>query len=192
MNVKEEIIQSLLMFSPKVSKKFELIGVYLYTGIPKGSVAQSDTILVMTDYLTKWVVALPIKDGKARQWQKLFTTIGSPEGIISDEEGEFTSKEIWQELSEVFKIKKLTATAYHQQTNGQCERFNRTMSGMLAKYVGENQTNWEIYLEYDCSKHSVTQESPYFMVFEQEPRLPIDLVFPREDNNHFSSEFDPR
>jgi hypothetical protein len=181
-----------LMFSPKVSKKFELIGVDLYTGIPKGSVTQSDTILVMTDYLTKWVVAIPIKDGKAKTvaeaiFDHWIAKYGPPERIISDEGGEFTAKEIWQELYDVFKIKKHTATAYHQQTNGQCERFNRTMSGMLAKYVGDDQTNWEKYLptcvlEYNCSKHSVTQESPYFMVFGQEPRLPIDLVFPREEN----------
>jgi transposase InsO family protein len=72
------------MFSMKVERKFQLLGVDLYTGIP--------------------------------------------EEIISDEGGEFNAKSIYQNLYDIFKIKKLTTTSYHQQANGQCERFNRTMS----------------------------------------------------------------
>jgi transposase InsO family protein len=72
------------MFSMKVDRKFQLLGVDLYTGIP--------------------------------------------EEIISDEGGEFNAKAIHQSLYDIFRIKKLTTTSYHQQANGQCERFNRTMS----------------------------------------------------------------
>ncbi|HYN44838.1 MAG TPA: RNase H-like domain-containing protein [Candidatus Limnocylindrales bacterium] len=136
------------MFSMKVKRKFQLIGVDLYTGIPKGSVTNYDTILVMTDYLTKWVVAVPIKDATAAtvaeaMYDKWIVHYGVPEEIISDEGGEFNAKAIQQQLYEVFKIKKLTTTSYHQQANGQCERFNRTMSGMLAKYTKDDQTTWD-------------------------------------------------
>jgi len=72
------------MFSMKVERKFQLLGVDLYSGIP--------------------------------------------EEIISDEGGEFNAKSIYQNLYDIFKIKKLTTTSFHQQANGQCERFNRTMS----------------------------------------------------------------
>jgi hypothetical protein len=180
-----------LMFSPEASRKFELLGVDLYTGIPKGSESNSDTILVMTDYVTKWVVAVPVKDGKAKTiaeaiFDHWVTKYGPPERIISDEGGEFNAKKICEGLYEIFKIKKLTTSPYHQQANGQCERFNRTMSGMLAKYVKDNQANWEKYLstcvlQYNCSKHSTTRESPYLMVFQQEPKMPIDLVYKKEE-----------
>jgi hypothetical protein len=182
------------MFSPKATRKFELIGVDLYTGIPKGSESNSDTVLVMTDYVTKWVVAVPVKDAKAKTiaeaiYDNWIVKYGPPERIISDEGGEFNAKKICEELYEIFKIKKLTTSPYHQQTNGQCERFNRTMSGMLAKYVKDNQANWDKYLptcilEYNCSKHSTTKETPYFMVFNQEPRLPIDLVYKKEEREN--------
>jgi hypothetical protein len=166
----------------------------LYTGIPKGSESNADTVLVMTDYVTKWVIAVPVKDAKAKTiadaiYDHWIVKYGPPERIISDEGGEFNAKKICEELYDIFKIKKLTTSPYHQQTNGQCERFNRTMSGMLAKYVKDNQANWDKYLptcvlEYNCSKHSTTKESPYFMVFNQEPRLPMDLVYRKEERGN--------
>jgi hypothetical protein len=183
-----------LMFSPEATRKFELLGVDLYTGIPKGSESNADTVLVMTDYVTKWVIAVPVKDAKAKTiadaiYDHWIVKYGPPERIISDEGGEFNAKKICEELYDIFKIKKLTTSPYHQQTNGQCERFNRTMSGMLAKYVKDNQANWDKYLptcvlEYNCSKHSTTKESPYFMVFNQEPRLPMDLVYRKEERGN--------
>jgi hypothetical protein len=190
-----------LMISPKVERKFELIGIDLYSGIPKGSVTNYEKILVITDYLTKWVTAIPIKDGKARTvaeaiYDHWIVKYGAPERVISDEGGEFNAEEICKELYEVFKIKKFTTTSYHPQANGQCERFNRTMSGMLAKYIDDEQSTWEKYvstcvLEYNCSKHSTTRESPYFMVFEQEPRLPLDLALSQEEKEMIV-ENDPR
>ncbi len=184
-----------LMFSPKASRKFELLGIDLYKGIPKGSVTGYDVILVMTDYITKWTAAVPIKNAKADTvaeavYENWIVTLGPPEGIISDGGKEFTAKELWKEIYDIFKIKKFSATPYHQQTNGQCERFNRTMSGMLAKYIGEDQKDWEKYLktcvwEYNVSIHSTTGESPYFMIYGKEPRLPIDFIFekPKIDDN---------
>jgi hypothetical protein len=184
------------MFSIKVERKFQLLGVDLYTGIPKGSVTNYETILVMTDYLTKWVVAVPIKDASATTvaeaiYSNWIIHYGVPEEIISDEGGEFNAKSIYQSLYEGFKIKKLTTTSYHQQANGQCERFNRTMSGMLAKYTKDGQTTWDIYLptcvlEYNNTIHSVTKESPHFMVFGQESRIPIDLVFRKDEVNQLN------
>ena len=179
------------MFSLKAKRKFQLVGVDLYTGIPKGSATNCDTVLVMTDYVTKWVVAVPIKDATAAtvaeaMYKHWITIYGVPEEIISDEGGEFNAKEVYEKLYDVFQIRKLTTTSYHQQTNGQCERFNRTMSGMLAKYTKDGQRNWDIYLptcvlEYNNTIHSITKESPHFMVFSQESRLPIDLVFKKDE-----------
>src|SRR5690606_27366510 len=114
---------------------------------------------------TKWTMAVPIQDKTAKTvsnaiYDTWITVYGSPERIISDDGGEFNAKEICKQLYEVFQIKKHTSTPYHSQSNGQCERFNRTMSGMLAKYIEEHQNQWEKYLktcvhEYNCSKHSV-------------------------------------
>ncbi|MFN9910761.1 MAG: hypothetical protein ACK56F_32420, partial [bacterium] len=56
------------------------------------------------------------------------------------------------------------------------ERFNRTMTDMLAKHVGSKQEEWYEYLkqvqvEYNSHPHAVTGYSPYYLVYGQNPSL---------------------
>ena len=43
---------------------------------------------------------------------------------------------------------KLNTTAYHPQTDGLVERFNRTLINMLSKVVGKHGRNWDEQLPY--------------------------------------------
>jgi hypothetical protein len=179
------------MFSVKAYSKLELIGIDLLKGIPTGSITGSNTILIITDYFTKFTMGITLREPTSREvaealYQRWVCVFGAMESIISDEGGEFSSKEIVNDLYEIFKLKKLTTTSYHPQTNGQCERFNRTLVGMLAKYIDDYQGEWELYLDtcilhYNSSRHSVTQESPLFLFLGQEAKLPMDLEYDRED-----------
>ena len=65
------------------------------------------------------------------------------------------------------------------QTNGLTERFNQTLSRCLTKIVNESQTDWDekidtVLMAYRSSQQSSTKYSPYFMLFQQRMRLPID------------------
>ena len=58
---------------------------------------------------------------------------------------------------------------YHPQTNGQVERYNRTLVRQLGYYVAEHQTEWDCHLSllttaYNTQVHSSTGEIPFAFV----------------------------
>ena len=93
-----------------------------------------------------------------------------------------------KELCNTAGIKKLHTTPYHTQGNGQCERFNSTLSNMLGTLSEEEKSDWKSYLgcmthAYNCTKHASTTYSPYFLMFGRHPRLPIDVEFGQPKHN---------
>ena len=48
-----------------------------------------------------------------------------------------------QEVCQVMGVKKVNTTAYHPQTDGLVEQFNRTLIGMLAMGVERSGGDWD-------------------------------------------------
>ena len=66
--------------------------------------------------------------------------------------------------------------AYHPQTNGLTERFNRTLTDMLAKRVERNGKDWDTHLPfvlfaYQASVQESVKESPFYLLYERDPWL---------------------
>ena len=143
-------------------------------------------LLVFTDYLTKWVEAFPMPDQRADRVASLFLTqivcrFGAPAKLLSDAAPNFLSKVV-AEVLRICKTQKVTTTPYAPQTDGLVERMNRTLQGMLATYVEQSQRDWDAQLPFilfavRTSQQASTQESPYYLMFGQDPVLPIDLAF---------------
>ena len=62
------------------------------------------------------------------------------------------------------------------------ERTNRTIEEILAKYVGEHHNTWSDYLPlvimaYRSSFHSVTNYSPFYLLFGRSCALPTDCMY---------------
>ena len=57
--------------------------------------------------------------------------------LLSDRGANFVS-ELVAETCRLFRVQRLLTTAYHPQTDGLVERFNRTLIDMLASYANEN------------------------------------------------------
>ena len=78
-------------------------------------------------------------------------------------------------------IKKTRTTAYHPESDGQTERFNRTLRHMLRTVVAEN-LQWDdmqpsLLLAYRSSVHASTGYTPHYLLFRCEARLPVDVVY---------------
>ncbi|KAI9999773.1 hypothetical protein NQD34_011616 [Periophthalmus magnuspinnatus] len=142
-------------------------------------------ILVMTDHFTKYAVAIPTPNQKAKTvaktlWDHFFVHYGIPERIHSDQGPDFESRTM-KELCDMAGILKVHTTPYHPRGNP-VERFNRTLLNMLGTLSAENKSHWKDFVKplvhaYNCTRNDTTGFSPYELMFGRQPRLPIDLAF---------------
>jgi transposase InsO family protein len=104
-------------------------------------------ILVITDFFTKWVVVVPLANTTALVTakalvDKVILYHGPPRTVVRDRGFNFTSK-LFTSFCKTLDIKYLKLTAYHPQTNGLVELFNRTMMDMVRKYLRKVFAKWE-------------------------------------------------
>jgi hypothetical protein len=143
-------------------------------------------ILVVSDYFTRWTEAFPIPNQEASTVARVFVNeyvcrYGVPVTLHTDQGRNFESK-LLKEMCEILKIDKTRTSPYHPQSDGMVERFNRTLEAMLAKYVNKNHKDWDEHLQlvmlaYRSSVHETTKQTPFFMSFGREARLPVDVMF---------------
>nr|GEX80773.1 hypothetical protein [Tanacetum cinerariifolium] len=102
-------------------------------------------ILVAVDYLSKWVEAkaLPTNDARVvvKFLKSLFSRFGIPRAIISDRGTHFCNEQFARVMTK-YGVTHRLATAYHPQTSGQMELFNRRLKRILERTIGENCASW--------------------------------------------------
>ena len=59
-------------------------------------------------------------------WNHLIVDYGFPDCLLMDQGQDFENT-LTKELSYLAEVKQVRTTLYHQETNGQCERFNSTL-----------------------------------------------------------------
>ena len=139
-------------------------------------------ILVIKDYLTKfvWLIPLPNKEAITIAEAMLVHFIGVagiPKVIISDQGGEFDNK-LMKALTSILTSKKIRTTGYNPQSDGTVEVHNRTLKDQLFHYVNHlKQDDWDTFLPtcqlmYNTTVSTATGYTPYFLMYGRECRMP--------------------
>ena len=131
--------------------------------------------------------AIPMPDQTAvrivRELTKVFSVMGLPQVLHSDQGANFESKILKQTL-QAYGITKSRTTAYHPQGDGMVERFNRSLLQLLRTYT-QKEADWELHLPlalyaYRTAAHSTTGVSPFEMMFGRASKhdaSPTELSF---------------
>jgi hypothetical protein len=141
----------------------------------------------MTDAFTKYVelVALPNKEAltvTSAIFNRWICRFGLPLEIVTDQGREFNNK-LSEELYSLLRLHHQTTAARHPQCNSQAEVCNKTIAKYLNSFVDSTTLNWEQFLaplmfSYNTSFHRSVKNTPYFLTFGMDPRLPS---FPNPD-----------
>ena len=118
-------------------------------------------ILMMVDQFTKWVECIPLSTQTAdvtaqAAVNEFFTRFGYPFEIFTDQGPNFDSQ-LFKELCNRMQIYKARTTPYRPSSNGQVERFNRT----LMDAVRSTHAQWDIYIPQLAGGNEICNKSQY-------------------------------
>jgi Integrase core domain/Integrase zinc binding domain/Chromo (CHRromatin Organisation MOdifier) domain len=135
-------------------------------------------LLVITDRFSKLTRTVPLRVISALAVAKAFCehwvfVYGPPRYALTDNGAQFAAK-FFLAVCRELGIAKVFTTAYHPQTNGQVERYNRTIVNALRGYVCERQNDWDeftsaITFSYNCKVHSSLGLAPFELVLSRPP-----------------------
>ena len=159
---------------PIIGEPFERIAMDVVGPLPR-SRGGHRYVLAICDYVTRCPEAIAMKtvdaEAVAEELLKLFSRVGIPKEILTDQGPNFTSR-LLAELYQLLHVDALRTSPYHPQTDGLVERFNRTLKEMLRKSAQEDGRDWGKLLPYVLFAYrEAPQESTGFSpIWQGHPR----------------------
>ncbi|GFT88611.1 transposon Tf2-8 polyprotein [Trichonephila clavipes] len=181
---------------PPAIAPFHRIGIDLLGRFPK-SAHGNKWIIVCTDYSTRYAITKALPTAEVDEIAKflleeIVLRHGAPRVIITDRGAVFRSRLV-SSLVDLCNIDHRFTTAYHPQTNGLTERFNKTLADMLSMYVDVEQKNWDeilpfVTFAYNTAKQETTGFTPFYLLHGREAETTLDTMLPFcpndfDDNN---------
>ena len=138
-------------------------------------------LFTMIDTFSKFAFVFPSRDKSATSFLNAFKTLYYREGpfktLHTDNGGEFTATVVTSFINSI-GTDTVRGAPYHPQSQGQIERFNRTLKSKLRKFLGETNRTYindleNIVFQYNTTEHCATKQT-LFLLFRR-----YDLSNPR-------------
>jgi hypothetical protein len=166
-----------------VNEPWHTIGIDIMGPLPVTS-RQKRYLLVIVDYFTRWVELFPMTTTTSTDIAQVLikevcSRFGLPKYILSDNGPQFVS-DLFHKFCSLLGIEQKFTANYHPQTN-MTERVNRTLKPMLAIFAKNHPHSWDKELQklafaIRTSVNETTGETPAFLMFGRDPKIPLDLL----------------
>ena len=168
---------------PIMGEPFERMAMDIVGPLPH-SRAGHKYILVTCDYATRYPDAIPLRSIDAEhiadELVKLFSRVGIPKEILTDQGSNFTSQ-LLTEIYRLLHVHRIRTTPYHPQSDGLVECFNKTLKSLLRKTVTDTGKDWDkllpfLLFAYREVPQASTGFSPFELLYGREVRGPLDVL----------------
>ena len=143
----------------------------------------SKYVLGMIDQFTKWLECVPLPDQSAEKIataaiDEFFCRFGMPLTIHTDQGSNFVGN-VFQAVCNLLEIRKTQTTP---QSNGQVERYNRTIVEMIRCLKLKSEKDWDVYLPHitsaiRCLENPSTGFTANRLMLGREVHKPIHVKF---------------
>lgn len=140
-------------------------------------------LLTLQDNLTKYSDAIPIPTIDSvtvalALAEQFISRFGCPRTIHTDQGRNFISQ-IMKNFCRIFKIQRITSTAFHPQSLGSLERAHRVFVDYLKHYC--TKADWDDWIKfgmfsYNTSVHEATGFTPHELVFGVRALIPSEFA----------------
>ncbi|GFX96043.1 hypothetical protein TNCV_2289331 [Trichonephila clavipes] len=181
------------------AKTYDRIRKILLAGnVPKcrSSAHGNKWIIVCTDYSTRYAITKALPTAEVAEIAKflleeIVLRHGAPRVIITDRGAVFRSRLV-SSLVDLCNIDHRFTTAYHPQTNGLTERFNKILADMLSMYVEVEQKNCDeilpfVTFAYNTAKQETTGFTPFYLLHGRETETTLDTMLPFCPNDFYDN-----
>ena len=150
-------------------------------------------VLMIVDQFTKWLECFPLPLQSAELTAKavvdgFISRFGCPLEIHTDQGRNYDDK-LFSSVCELLEITKTRTTPYRPCSNGQVERYNRTLLQLIRCFLKGNQKHWDDHLQQlagaiRSTVNRSTSFTPNMMMLGREVMLPVDLMIAAKDLEH--------
>lgn len=136
--------------------------------------------------LTGFTFCVPLKSKHASEVVKayvdqIYSKFGGSTKILSDNGTEFKNELFTKVANELGVEHKMYTAPYRPQSNGRIEGFHHFLKACISKHISQ-QIEWDDVIPLACAAYNFlpnehSKESPFFLMFGREARLPLNTMF---------------
>lgn len=146
-------------------------------------------VLMLVDQFTKWLECYPLPGQSAEVVARTFVDgfvarFGCPLQVHTDQGRQFESS-LFKGVCELLHVAKTRTTPYRPCSNGQVERYNRTLLQLIRCYRRGNLDDWDVDLQLlagatRATRNRPTGYTPNMMMLGHEVQQPADIMLGTE------------
>ncbi|KAM6965265.1 gypsy retrotransposon integrase-like protein 1 [Aplochiton taeniatus] len=158
----------------KVDAPWEIVGTEIIGPFPETKQGNS-SLVIITDYFTKWVEAFPIQKRDTLSIARCITTsicrFGAPKTILCTQNVDFC-EEVTKLLCDRWSIMQKVSPLEQAQLNPLHDRTSSQLMEAITQMVTEKQAEWDDFLEpvlflFRTTPNSTTKFTPYSLMFNR-------------------------